>query len=243
MFPTLSLGPFVIPTAGLVILLGVWLALSAVEWAGKRLEYDAVAVYNLATIALVVGVIAARLAFVFFYWSAYRQNLLAIIWPLTSGFNGWAGLFLGAAGAFFYGRARQLQPALVLDALTPGILVGLMAVAVADFVAGPGYGTATSLPWALVQYEVARHPVQLYELLVALAALAVWGYGVNHRDFPGQLFLWSVVVYGSGRLFVDAFRANAWLTAGGYHGWQIVSLTAVLGALLLIARQRAPAPA
>jgi phosphatidylglycerol---prolipoprotein diacylglyceryl transferase len=236
MFPTLSLGPFVIPTAALVILVGVWLALSTVEWAAKALDDDAVAVYSLATIGLVAGIVGARLAFVFVYWSAYRDNLLGVIWPLTSGYNVWAGLFFGVAGAFFYGRARRLHPVTVLDALAPGILVGLMAIALADFLGGPGYGTVTALPWALVQYGVGRHPVQIYELAAALAALTLWWRLLPQRVFPGQLFLWTVVVYGGGRLFVDAFRANVWLTATGYHVWQIVSLTAVLGALLLLAQ-------
>jgi hypothetical protein len=38
---------------------------------------------------------------------------------------------------------------------------------------------------------------------------------------------------------VDAFRENAWLTAGGYHVVQFLSLAVVLAALVLLARKTA----
>jgi prolipoprotein diacylglyceryltransferase len=46
-------------------------------------------------------------------------------------------------------------------------------------------------------------------------------------------------VYGFGRLFVDAFRADAWVSAGGWHVLQILALLVTLTCLLLLA-QRTP---
>ena len=50
------------------------------------------------------------------------------------------------------------------------------------------------------------------------------------------MFLVTVAVYGGGRLLVEAFRDNGWLTAGGYHGVQIVCLVLVVGSLWLLGR-------
>ena len=231
MLPTIDIGPLVLPSGGLVYIVGIWLALTAVEKAAARLKLNVAATYGVAVTALATGFIAARLAFVALHWEAYRQNLIGIVWPLTSGFNIGAGLFFGIAGGFFYGRAKQLPLARTLDGLAPGLIVALMTVSLADFLAGPGYGLRADLPWSIDLFGVRRHPVQLYELLGGLLALGAWWRVRRGQSVPGQLFLITVVVYGTTRLFTAAFRANAWLSGGGYRIVQIISLVVVLLAL------------
>lgn len=234
MLPTLEIGPLVIPSAGLVYILGIWLALAAVEKAAAWLGLHVPATYGVAVTALATGFITARLTFVALHWEAYQQNLLGIVWPLTSGYHLGAGLFFGVAGGFFYGRAKQVPPAATLDALAPGIIVALMAVSLADFLAGPGYGVRADLPWSIDLFGVNRHPVQLYELAGGILALAAWWLTLRSQHVAGQLILVSTAVYGTMRLVTDAFRANAWLS-DGYHVVQIISLTIVLLSLLLLA--------
>ena len=236
MLPTISIGPLVLPTAGLVYIVGAWIALSIVERSAKTLELDAEAVYGLSAVALAAGFVGARLVFVFLHWPAYRDNLAGIVWPLTSGFDVWGGLFFAFVAAFLYGRAKQLPLAATLDALAPGLIVAAVAVSLADFLAGPGYGTETSVLWSLDVFGIRRHPVQLYEIAVALLALVVWWRALDVRSFDGQLFLMSLGVYSAGRLLFDAYRANAWLTAGGYHIIQIISLVVLLVCIFLLGR-------
>lgn len=236
MLPTISIGPLVLPTAGLVYILGAWVALSVVERSAKALKLNAEAVYGLSAIALAAGFIGARLLFVALHWPAYRENLAGIVWPLTSGFDVWGGLFCAIVAAFLYGRAKQLPVAATLDALAPGLFVALIAVSLADFLAGPGYGTETPVPWGLDVFGIRRHPVQLYEVALALVALLVWRWSLSRRSFDGQLFLISVAVYCAGRLIFDTYRANAWLTASGYHVLQIVSLAILLVCIFFLGR-------
>jgi phosphatidylglycerol:prolipoprotein diacylglycerol transferase len=236
MLPTISIGPLVLPTAGLVYIIGAWVALSAIERSAKALELDAEAVYGLGAVAVAAGFIGARLVFVVFHWPAYRDNLAGIVWPLTSGFDVWGGLFFALVAAFLYGRTKQLPPASTLDALAPGLFVALISLSLADFLAGPGYGTETAVPWSLDVYGIRRHPVQIYEIIVALLALLVWWRAFDHRSFDGQLFLMSVGVYCAGRLIFDAYRANAWLTPSGYHVLQIASLAILLVCIFLLGR-------
>lgn len=236
MLPTLNLGPLVISSAHLVYIIGIWLALLAVEKAASFLNLHVPWTYNLATLGLVSGFVVARLTFVATYWQAYQDNLLGIIWPLTSGFNPWAGLLAACFAAFFYGRARNLEPGATLDALAPGLLVGFMTISLADFLGGPGYGTETDVFWALSLFGVERHPVQVYELIAGIAALGAWMAYRNRAQFSGQLFLIATTIFSAGRLFVDAYRANAVLTEGGYHVVQILALAALLGAMVFLMR-------
>jgi phosphatidylglycerol:prolipoprotein diacylglycerol transferase len=236
MLPSLDLGPVVIPTAGLVIILGIWLALGAVEWAAGRLGQDRPAIYGLAATMVFAGVLAARLLFVGLHWPAYRHNLVGIVWPLTSGFEVGGGLVVGLAAGVLSGRARGLRPGVTLDALAPGIVVGLMVVSLADFLGGPGYGTVTAMPWGISQFGLRRHPVQLYEMVVGGLALLAWWRGLERPGWEGRLFWVALAVYSGGRLFVEGFRDDAWLTAGGYHVVQIVCLGLVAGSLWLLGR-------
>jgi phosphatidylglycerol---prolipoprotein diacylglyceryl transferase len=236
MFPTINIGPVVLPTAGLLYLVGAWLALSGVERAARRLGQRPESVYGVAVTVLFAGLIGARLVFVALYWPAYQNNPLGILWPINTGFNVWGGLLIGGAAAFFYGRYHRLAPAPTLDALAPGLLLALVFVSLADFLAGPGYGKLTAMPWGINHFGVRRHPVQLYEIGVGLAALAAW-WRVTVRPAPaGRPFLLALAVYSSGRLFVEAFRDNAWLTSSGYHIVQIIALAGLLVALFLLGR-------
>jgi phosphatidylglycerol:prolipoprotein diacylglycerol transferase len=237
MFPTINIGPLVFPTAGIVYLLGVYLSLTLIERAAKRLQLDVGATYGVAVTALLAGFVAARLLFVATYWASFSENLLSIIWPLTSGYNLAGGLFFGAAAAFFYGRYKQLPLWPTLDALTPGLITAFLTVSLADFLAGPGYGTLTSVPWGIAVFGIRRHPVQIYEIILGVAALGIWQQVVKRRPPAGQAFLLTMALYSAGRLFLDAYRDNAWLTADGYHVVQIVSLGVMLGCLILLMRQ------
>jgi phosphatidylglycerol:prolipoprotein diacylglycerol transferase len=236
MYPAINLGPLVLPTAPFVTIIGAWICLALAERTAGRLGLDREAMSSLVTWGIVAGFVGARLTFVALYWPAYQDNLLGIIWPLNSGFNLWGGLFFGLAAMFFYGRYKQLAAAPYLDALAPVAVTGLAFASLADFLGGSGFGTNTTMPWGIDSYGIRRHPVQLYEIGVALLALAAWLTMARRRAFDGQLFLITTAVYCFGRLLVDAFRANTWITAGGWHGLQILCLAATLAAMFLLMR-------
>ena len=238
MLPYLNIGPIGLPTAPLLYLLGLWLALFAVDRAARRLGRDPEGHYALASVALLGGFIGARLVFVLLHWSSYDDNLLGIVWPLTSGYNAVGGVLIGLAAAFFYGRWRDLALRPALDVLAPGAIVFLMAVSLAEFLGGAGYGSLTSLPWGIDQFGVRRHAVQLYEVLAGGAALAAW-WAITSPRFgrvEGRPFLVSTAVYAAGRLFVDAFKETTPLVGGGFHLVQIASLIMLVTTLLILAR-------
>lgn len=238
MLPYLNLGPIGLPTAPLVYLFGMWLALYAVDRAARRQGQEPEPLYALASAALLAGFVGARLTFVLVHWSSFDDNLLGIIWPLTSGYSAGGGVLIGAATAFFYGRWRRLSLWPTLDVLVPGLIVFLMAVSLADFLGGAGYGSLTSMPWGINQFGVRRHAVQLYEMAAGLAALGAWWTATSprYRGANGRPFLLAVVVYSAGRLFVDAFKETTPLTTSGIHVVQVVALVLTLLGLVMLAR-------
>jgi phosphatidylglycerol:prolipoprotein diacylglycerol transferase len=242
MLPVLNIGPLAIPTGPLLLLLGAWVALSAVERGARRLALPVSDLYAAATAILVGGMVGARLAFVALHWSAFRSNLLAVIWPLNTGYDLWGGVLAGMlAGGFILYRSRLLSWR-ALDALAPGALVLLAAVAVAQLAGGTAYGTETTVPWALTLFDlpVGRHPVQIYDVIAVGAALGGWWWAQRRGTPDGTPALLAGAIYGAGRLVLEAYRAAPWTTVDGYRVAQFLALL-LLGACLFILARRAPA--
>ena len=234
MYPSINIGSFALPTAGLLYIFGAYFCLGLIEKTAVRVKHDPQDIYALGTTALVAGIVGARLVFVTEYWAAFSSNLVSIVWPLNTGYNGWAGLFIGLAAGFFYARGKQMPAAKTGDALIPGVIFGFIILSVKDFLAGPGFGTVSAVPWALSQFGLSRHPVQIYEILAGLLGLAIWWRLSSKSQMAGFLFWVTTAVYSASRLYLEAFRDNAWLTTSGLHIWQIVCLILLVVSIIFL---------
>lgn len=240
MFPTISLGRLAIPTQPLIFVLGVYAALNAFEWAARRVRLHPSAVAGTASLALLGGMAAARLAFVGRFWSLYAAQPLAIIWPLTSGYVAWVGWAAGGLILLAMARRSRLPLWSLADALAPGLIIFLAALSLGDWLGGPGLGLPTDRPWGLRVVDVRRHPVQAYELIVLAAAFWAWLRPRDpHTAEPGRRFLLALSWAAIGRLFTEAFRLQSPLLAG-FRLPQLVALALALVASAVLAR-RAPA--
>jgi phosphatidylglycerol:prolipoprotein diacylglycerol transferase len=243
MLPVLQLGPFALPTYPLALILAGWVALSVAARAAKRLGLDPDDIYNAGLYGFIAAVVGGRLAHVVAYWSAYRSQPLEIFGFNTTAFLLWPAILAGLVVAGLYVYRRRLPLVTMLDAFAPGILVGLAIAAIGAFLAGRNPGAATDLPWAIEQWGLRRHPVQLYEAagLLAVAAL-VWSL-IARGARQGAPFLLALVGWGLVTWFVEAFRAPelAATIASGMRLMQVVGLLIALLALLGF-RSLAPTP-
>lgn len=235
MYPFISIGMFAIPTKAFIYLISAWLGLTLLEKSAERLDQDRATLYSLATNALFIGIIGARVVFVALHWSSYAANWISIFWPLNVGYNVWGGLFIGGAYFFFMMRAKQLDFGHTADAATPLLLIFLFAIFLADYLAGPGYGVASQ--WRTVPF----HPVQIYELVVVLFGSGVWWMAHQKRPFAGSAFLLTTAVVAFGLLLTTPFRGNTWVTESGLHVAQIVYLIITLLCLFTLMRLMPPA--
>ncbi|MCU0510324.1 MAG: prolipoprotein diacylglyceryl transferase [Anaerolineae bacterium] len=233
MLPVLQLGPLALPTYPLALILAGWVALSVAGRAAKRLGVDPDHIYNAGLYGFIAAVVGGRLAHVVVYWSAYRSQPLEIFGFNTTAFLLWPAILAGLIVAGLYVYRRRLPLLAMLDAFAPGLLVGLAIAAVGAFLAGRNPGAASSLPWAVEQWGLRRHPVQLYEAagLLAVAALT-WRLTGHARE--GATFLCALAGWGLVTWFVEAFRAPelSQTILGGLRLMQVVGLLAALLALL-----------
>lgn len=234
MLPVLQIGSFALQTYPLALLLGGWLALAVAGRAGKRLGIPEDHVYNAALYALIAGVVGARFAHVVAYWQAYRTQPLEIFGFNTQAFIAWPGLIAAVIVGGWYVYRHRLAPVRFLDALAPGLLVGLAIASLGALLAGRLPGAPVELPWSVDLWGVLRHPSQVYEAVAYLAVAALAWSAVRRESRPGVPALLALLGYGLARWLLEPFRVESTTILSGLRVAQVVGLALALLALFAL---------
>lgn len=237
MYPILNVGPAAIQLPGLLLLLGFWLSLNLAGRRAKAAGLSEDAIFNAGMVALLAGLVGARLGYAALHWSAYQDDLWGILALTTDALSTPAGLLIGVGMATFYLHRRHIPALPLLDVLSPPLALMFAFISLADLSAGSAYGQVSNLPWAIELWGTRRHPTQLYELFAVLVTLGLLRWAHFRRPYDGFLFLLFLLVYGAARLFLDAFRADTWLLPGGYRAVQVIGLGAVVISLWLMSQR------
>ncbi len=237
MYPILNVGRAAVQVPGLILLLGFWLSLNLSARRAKAAGLSDDVIFNAGMIALLAGLVGARLGYVLIHWAAYQNDVSGML-ALTLGAL-WtpAGLLIGAAAGSLYLRRHRPSVPLLLDVLAPGLALMFAAISLADLSSGSAYGVVSDVPWAIELWGARRHPTQIYELLAALTTLGLLLWAHARRPYNGFIFLLFLLIYGAARLFLDAFRADPWLLWEGFRAVQIIGLAALVLSLRLMSQR------
>ncbi len=214
----LQLGPFGIHWYGLMYLVGFFGGLWLGQWQVKRLKaLDANSPWRaqdpddmLFYIALGV-VFGGRLGYVLFYQPAYFwQHPLEIV-ALWQGGMSFHGGFIGVMLAMaLFARRRGVRWLQLMDFVAPLVPIGLGAGRLGNFINGELWGRPTQADWGMVFPAVdrlARHPSQLYEMLLEGVVLFIllWTFAGKKRPI-GAVSALFLLGYGSARFLVEFTR-------------------------------------
>jgi phosphatidylglycerol:prolipoprotein diacylglycerol transferase len=242
MLPYLRLGPFLLQTAGLVLLLGVWIGLSLSEREARRLEIKPDIVYNLVFYGLVSGLIGARLAYAARYLNASLANPASLFALNPNTLAPTEGLLIGALVAFVYGWRKRLKLRPTLDALAPGLAAFMVALGVSHLLNGEAFGAPGNLPWSIYLWNEYRHPAQVYEIIAALSVLLIMLRRPLGQSGQGLNFLLVIALSATTRLFLEAFRGDSLVWPGGFRAAQVISLLILLATLWVMKVWTKPNP-
>lgn len=235
MIPTLSIGPFALPTYPLFLLIafwvGVWLAASRAEKTGLDGDH----IYNGALYGLLAGLVAARLWFVLSHWENYAGNIIQALSLSRSALSAGEGMVIAGLVVFIYLQRNNVPLGAFFDAVAFGLVLALAVGHLGAFLGGEAVGRPASVPWAVETVGALRHPVQLYLSFASLMVLGLLFLGRERRPWPGFHFWLFVALYGVSRLFLEIFRAQPDIIGDGYPAVQVASLMAVVVALAVMA--------
>jgi len=231
MLPTIALGPLSLPTYPLAILLGYFVGLWFAGKVAARRGIHPDHVYNMGFYAVIAAGVAGRLGHVVHYFPAYRLDPLSVLSPNVAAMEPSAAVAAALLVVVWYQRKYGIAWPALLDALAGLGLVVVASLALAEGLNGLHFGEPSLVPWAIYQWNVARHPVQFYEFFGVLVVLA-WFWTLLRRLRPGFAALFGVGGYAGVRLLVDAFRAESVIVGDGFRLSQIIAWIVLLVVLL-----------
>ncbi|WP_062306968.1 prolipoprotein diacylglyceryl transferase [Demequina subtropica] len=241
-----SIGPLTIHAYALWILLGIFVALWLTSRRWVERGGDPEVVWDIAFWAIPFGILGGRIYHVITtpapYWGPDGNPWDALkIWE--GGLGIWGAVALGALGAWIGARRAGASFTAFADSAAPGVLIAQAIGRMGNYFNQELFGRPTDLPWALEidpgfrpeGYEqfATFHPTFLYELLWNLAGAALIIYLDKKLDLRGGRVFWLyVMVYVSGRLWIEHVRIDDAVHIAGLRINEWVSLIALAGSTL-----------
>lgn len=240
------LGPFPVRAYAIAILLGIVAALwlTRRRWAERGGDPDTV--LEISFWAVPFGIVGGRIYHVITSPQAYfgeGGDPVRALYIWEGGLGIWGAVALGAVGAWIGCRRQGVRLAPFADALAPGLLVAQAIGRLGNWFNQELFGGPTTLPWGL-QIDDAHlpagfasgtlfHPTFLYEILwnLAGAAVLVWA-DRRFRLGHGRVFWLYVVIYTTGRLWIELVRIDPANTILGLRVNVWTSIIVGLGALV-----------
>ncbi len=236
MLPVLRIGPAAIPVGPLALLVAFFLALEVGDRAARRLRLRADLISSVGEVALVVGLVAARVAYLVENRSAYQVDWSQVFALNAGTLDATAGTLVGLAAGYIYLQRRKVNLRPFADALAPALALALAVISFGNLMTGDAYGAiARGLPWAIQLWGEPRHPVQVYELL-AYGGIFAWLWSRAPRLFDGAQFLLAVMLLAGARLLLEPFRGDSVAWVAGLRSAQVLALGLMTGAALLFVR-------
>jgi phosphatidylglycerol:prolipoprotein diacylglycerol transferase len=251
----IHIGAIIIPSYGALAAIGVLLALFLAQRTARVAGLDPAQVWNLCVVALFTSLFAQRLLLVAVNLRDLRRHP---IWLLTLAMVhhpllATAGTLAGFAAAVLCARWQKLPLRATADTLASPLVLGMAFEQLGTLLAGSGYGTQASVPWAVTYTHTLAavwsgtplgtpmHPVQAYTALAFLALsvfLFFWQPSIRQcGDLAGLGLMGSGVIVYITEFWRDSEGRGSMLE-GALDGPQIAGILMVLaGAVVLRERK------
>ena len=261
-----SIGNVHIAWYGIIIAVGILLAMFMAFKNCKRFGVNSDKLVDVVLGGLIGGVVGARLYYVAFSWSDYKDNLSSI-WHT---WEGGMAIYGGVIGAFLVGmivaRCHKMRVLPVLDVAALGFLIGQGIGRWGNFFNREAFGgytdslLAMQLPVSAVRSSdisadlaahimnvggidyIQVHPTFLYESLWNLCLLIFLIWYSNRKKFNGEVFLLYLFGYGIGRFWIEGLRTDQLILFGtGLPVSQLLAavMAVAAAAIILLGRKKA----
>ena len=237
---SVSVGGLEIACYGLVLAVamvtGILLVMKLADKTGQRGDDY----FDFGILAVLISVICARIYYVVFSWDYYSHHLAEIINLRLGGLAIYGGVAGGIVTAIVFCRIRKMNYWQVADTAVPGLAWGQMIGRWGNFFNREAFGgytdnlLAMQLPVSDVRSSeitqkmadhiqeidgiryIQVHPTFLYESLwnlgVFLILLVLTFRGSKKNS--GRIFFWYLLLYGSGRFWIEGLRTDQLLLSG-----------------------------
>ena len=227
-----SIFGFTIAYYGVVIVIGMLIAMALIMYTAKRFGENPDMYYDVSLMAILIGIVGARAYYVFFSWDMYKDDLWQIFNIRNGGLAIYGGILFGTLTVLVYSRVKKKSFLHMADILILGVVFGQIMGRWGNFFNREAFGEYTDglfamqLPVSAVrQNEITQamwdhavtingvefiqvSPTFLYEGLWNLGLLVILLFLIGRKRFDGQIFLTYVMGYGLGRMWIEGLRTD-----------------------------------
>ena len=200
-------------------------------------------ILDLVLIALICGLVGARLYYMLFNFGNYfgPGQWGNIIRFRDGGLAVYGGIIASGLGFMAYSRIKKLPLGSLLDVAGFGLFIGQAIGRWGNFFNREAYGVDTDLPWkmGLTSEGITTyvHPAFLYEALWNTAGfLIIHIFSKKSKTkYPGQYFLFYVAWYGLGRFIIEGLRTDSLMIPGtDLRASQLLAAATCLAAVIIL---------
>ena len=213
----LSFGSFSIRSYGamaaLGFVLGCWLVNVNRKYARMSSDQASTSLF----VAMIAGIIGARIFYVVQYFKQYRDNFWGIFRVDQGGLVFYGGFLLALAALWLYCRRSKLDIVRVLDVYAPAMAIAHACGRIGCFLNGCCWGKPTDLFWGVSYPEGSNpalcypgeslHPVQLYEAGEQFLLFFLYFYLVRYTK-RGITMASYLTLYGIFRFLNELLRGD-----------------------------------
>lgn len=244
----IELGPLEIRWYAICILLGliVGVYVTMKEAPRKRILEDDVLDFIL--MAFPLSIIGARIYYVAFSWSMYKDNLLSVFAIWNGGIAIYGGLLTGCLVLYFFTRHRFINMVDFLDIVAPSVMLAQAIGRWGNFFNQEAYGKAVEnldyLPAFIRDHMLIdgayRQPTFLYESLWNLLGFVLISVLRRKPRFlkQGDITAFYLIWYGCGRFLIEGLRSDSLYFMGVRVSQWLSSILLVVGLLWIVYGRR-----
>ena len=237
---TFSLGPLTIHLYGLVIGIGLILAVLYACSRSKQFGLKEDDILDGVLWVTPFAIICARIYYVAFSWEDYADNLWSVFAIWEGGIAIYGSVIGAVIGVTVLCKVKKLKIATVLDITLLGFLIGQILGRWGNFFNREAFGAATDSFFRMGLYNTVTgaweyyHPTFLYESVWNLIGFTLLHFLSKRRKYDGQIALGYAAWYGLGRCFIEGLRVDS-LYWGPFRVSQVLAaLTCVTASAILL---------
>lgn len=240
---TLSLGPLTIHFYGLIIAVGLILA---VVYACKRCKEFGMKEDDLLDGVLWItpfAIICARIYYVVFSWADYAENPISVLYIWEGGLAIYGAVIGAVIGVIIFCRIKKVSLPMLLDMVLLGFLIGQFIGRWGNFFNREAFGAPTEAFTRMGLYNTVTgqweyyHPTFLYESLWNFVGFIFLHFASKHRKYDGQIALGYAAWYGLGRCIIEGLRMDS-LYWGSIRVSQLLAAISCIAAVGVLIWQR-----
>ena len=234
-------GPIKIYWYSLLILTGIIIGYNLALKEAKRIGLSTSYMSDLCFYTIIFSIIGARVYYVIFKFSDYKNNLLDIFKVWEGGLAIYGGVIAGIIFIIYYARKKEKSIIKTMDILAPSLILGQAIGRWGNFFNQEAYGPVVTrsflenlhIPNFIIEGMYINgsyyQPTFLYEsiwCLIGFVILLIIRYCAKNLK-TGTIVSLYFIFYGIGRFYIESLRSDS-LYLASFRVSQIVSLILII---------------